>query len=156
MFKWLADLFRKDTIPSPPSRADIELLRQKREEARVIVEAERRTPVPKPANRGSVSSVAHRVPAPVRNPAPHASAPRSPSTVTRRDRDDERYVDSGPSVLDYAIMSAVINSDTSSSSSSSSSYESCSSSSYDSGSSSSSYDSGSSSSDSGGSCGGGD
>ena len=138
MFKWLTDLFRKDTIPSPPSRADIELLRQKRQAAREIVEAERPAPAPKPVNRGTVSSAAHRVPVPVRNPAPHASAPRSPSTVTRRERDNERdndrYVDSGPSVLDYAVMSAIINSDTSSSSS---------------------CDSGSSSSDSGGSCGGG-
>jgi len=144
MFKWLTDLFRKEETPTPPSRADIESLRKQRDQARTVVETQSRRASPKPVNRGSVSSAAHRI------PAPHASAPRAPSTVTRRDRDNDRYVDSGPSLVDIAIMSAVINSDTSSSSSSS--YESCSSSSYDSDSSSSSYDSGSSSSDSG-SCG---
>jgi hypothetical protein len=88
-----------------------------------------------------------------RNPAPHASAPISPSRsrgASARRRDD--YIDNSPSLVDYAIIHAATSPSYDSSpsySSSSSSYDSCSSSS------SSSYDSGSSSSDSG-SCGGGD
>ena len=91
----------------------------------------------------------HSTPTVRRNPAPHASAARSPSRSSSDYRRRDDY-DTSPNIVDYAVIHAATSSSYDSGSSSCRS----SSSSYDSGSSSSSYDSGSSSSDSG-SCGGG-